>query len=67
MKNFWLGFFVSVSLCLTTYIVWENIRHVPTVVKTVPVPVPMSEAPDIMPEPAIDNINALLRIENSND
>jgi|MDTD01.2.fsa_nt_gb hypothetical protein len=58
MKNFWFGFFVSVSICLTTYIVWEHIRHVPVVIQQVPMPVPMSRDSEILPEP-VPNTNAL--------
>ena len=41
MREFMLGFFVASSLMLAAYIVWENKRHVPVVIKEVPVPVQM--------------------------
>jgi hypothetical protein len=41
MKNFILGFLLSLSMCLIVYVVWENYRHVPVVIQQVPVPVPV--------------------------
>ena len=51
MKNFSLGFFVCLSLSLGTYLIWENYRHVPILIKQVPVPVftPMPSSPIIAP------------------
>jgi len=37
MREFMLGFFVASSLMLAGYIVWENKRHVPVLIKEVPV------------------------------
>tara|TARA_B100002019_G_scaffold39577_1_gene33134 strand:+ start:4590 stop:4754 length:165 start_codon:yes stop_codon:yes gene_type:complete len=45
MREFMLGFFVASSLMLSAYIVWENKRHVPVVIKEVPVPVQMIPNP----------------------
>lgn len=56
MKSFWLGFFMSSSLCLVTYIAWEYHRYVPVVIKPIPVPVPMSQLPYSQPEPAIETL-----------
>ncbi len=39
MKNFFLGFFAGLSLCLTVYVIWEHYRHVPVVIQQIPVPV----------------------------
>jgi hypothetical protein len=49
MREFMLGFFVASSLLLASYIVWENKRHVPVLIKEVPVPVQMmtNPTPDI--------------------
>ena len=45
MKDWFLGFVVGVALCLGVYVVWEDYRHVPVIIReikfTVPVPVPM--------------------------
>ncbi len=41
MKNFILGFFVCLSLCLSLYIGWEGYRHVPIFIKKIKVPVPV--------------------------
>jgi hypothetical protein len=54
MKNFCLGFFVCLSICLMSYTIWEHHRHVPVIVKQVFVPIPMSTAPPVQPEPAFD-------------
>lgn len=49
MKDGFLGFVVGVALCLALYVVWEDHRHVPVIIKEikvpVPVPVPMPESP----------------------
>jgi hypothetical protein len=56
MKSFWLGFFMSLSLCLVAYLAWEYHRYVPVVIKPIPVPVPMSQLPYPQPEPAIETL-----------
>jgi hypothetical protein len=37
MKNFLLGFFVCLSLSLGIYLFWETYRHVPIMIKQVPI------------------------------
>lgn len=49
MKSFALGVFMCLSVCLAAYIVWEHHRHVPVLIKEVPVMpqmVPMPSKPD---------------------
>ena len=57
MINFWLGFFMSLSFCLVAHITWEHRRHIPLVIRMVPVPVPMRQGPYVQPEPALDTYN----------
>mgnify|MGYP003112001419 CR=1 FL=1 len=49
MKDCFLGFVVGVSVSLSAYVIWEDYRHVPVIIKKikvpVPVPVPMPESP----------------------
>ena len=49
MKDCFLGFVVGVALCLSVYVIWEDYRHVPVIIKQikvpVPVPIPMPESP----------------------
>ena len=49
MKDCFLGFLVGVALSLSIYVVWEDYRHVPVIIKEikvpVPVPIPMPKAP----------------------
>jgi hypothetical protein len=45
MKNFALGFLFSLCICLVSYILWENHRHVPVLIQQVPVPVPVQSMP----------------------
>ena len=51
MKDFILGFFVAAFIASAGYIIWENHRHVPVLIKEVPVPVkmmgPNTSNPDI--------------------
>jgi hypothetical protein len=53
MKNFSLGFFVCLSLSLGTYLAWESYRHVPILIKQVPVPIftPSPGSPLKVPPP----------------
>lgn len=39
MKNFMLGVFATSSIMLAAYIFWESKRHVPVLIKEIPVPV----------------------------
>jgi hypothetical protein len=64
MKNFCLGFLAALSLSLISYILWENHRHVPVVVKQVPVPVPMFQPPAVSPEPAVIHDDTLYPIDS---
>jgi len=57
MKNFSLGFFVCLSLSLGTYLFWENYRHVPVMIKQVPVYIfksPSSSPLKVPPPPIPD-------------
>lgn len=67
MKNFLLGFFVCLSLSLGTYLVWENHRHVPVLIKQVPVYMfksapssPHKVSPPPMPDGSIATTNPYL-------
>ena len=57
MKNFLLGFFMCLSLSLGTYLVWENHRHVPVMIKQVPIYIFKSapSSPHKVPPPPILN------------
>ena len=48
VKDFMLGFFVAASFGFLLYTIWEYKRHVPVVIKQVPVPIQM------MPNPSSD-------------
>jgi len=48
MKDWFLGFVVGVALCLGVYVVWEDYRHVPVIIREIKVPVPV---PVPMPAP----------------
>lgn len=48
MKEFFLGFFFCLSICSVSYTVWENYRHIPVLIREIPVPVPMQR---LEPEP----------------
>jgi len=50
MKDCFLGFIIGVSLCLGLYVVWENHRHVPVIIKEIKIPVPV---PVPIPEPRL--------------
>lgn len=64
MKNFALGFLLSGCICLISYIVWENHRHVPVIIQQVPVPVavPLQQSLPFPPNP-----NLALVLEKDND
>lgn len=46
MKDFILGFFVAAFIASAGYIIWENHRHIPVLIKEVPVPVQMQMGPN---------------------
>lgn len=48
MKNFMLGFFCATTLSLSVFIAWEYVRHIPVVIKEVPIVkiVPSPPVPD---------------------
>jgi len=53
MKDCFVGFLIGVGLCLSTYIWWENYRHVPVIIKEIKIPVPVPvPIPPIPPPPS---------------